>query len=162
MYADGVHLGEHRSAGSVTNFALSDDVTLLAMEGWNSGGPTGMIGFLSNGQNTGAHVRCTSTLHTGRQYHMCTFFYRISIIHRLLYLADWTSKLFDDSSWPNAIELGDSETNVRFVSNDEFSTDSKVIWTGTQRVRETIYCRWTVGRLTEKLSAEKRHRLTCM
>lgn len=118
LYADGIQIGKDNGKWFMSKiYKLPSTTKVVAIHGFNIGGPAGIIGSFSTGLVTDQTWRCTN-----KKY------------------PKWQSPAFDDSAWPGAEVVKRNDK----IKGPSIAKEAKWIWT-SRSSDLNVYCRNTLG-----------------
>jgi hypothetical protein len=119
LYADGVQIGKDNGKWFMSKiYKIPAAAKVVAIHGFNVGGPAGIIGSFSTGLLTDSSWRCTN-----KKY------------------PKWQSTAFDDSAWPGAEVVRRNDK----LKGPAISKEAKWIWT-SRNTDMNVYCRSALGK----------------
>ena len=127
LYADGVQIGKDNGKWFMSKiYKIPAATKVIAIHGFNIGGPAGIIGSFSTGLVTDSSWRCTN-----KKY------------------PKWQSPDFDDSAWPGAETVRRNDK----LQGPKIAKEAKWIWT-SRNTDMNVYCRSSLGKCMSVLSVK--------
>ena len=135
LYADGIQIGKDNGKWFMSKiYKIPATTKVVAIHGFNIGGPAGIIGSFSTGLVTDSSWRCTN-----KKY------------------PKWQSPEFDDSAWPGAETVRRNDK----LKGPAISKEAKWIWT-SRNTDMKVYCRNSLGKCILMCSYKLYHHTKCI